>query len=125
MPQDAMTAIVNDAMRRSCYGKIQRIEGGRKDLVCSAHSRAGESSIRMIATCGLAGQALNCRAAAAELVFQPLETAVEVIDAVDDGLAFGRQRGDDERYRGAQIVAITGAPLSDSTPSMVARSPSR
>src|SRR5205807_2613593 len=37
---------------------------------------------------------LDRRAAAAELVLQPLEAAVEVIDAVDHGLAFSRQRPD-------------------------------
>src|SRR5690349_23100028 len=31
------------------------------------------------------------------------DLAVEVIDAVDDGFAFGRERGDHQRHRGAQI----------------------
>ena len=43
------------------------------------------------------------RAAGVELVFQALEAAVEVIDAVDHGLAFRRQRGDHQRHRGAQV----------------------
>src|SRR5262249_3838452 len=38
----------------------------------------------------LPGQPLNRCTAAAELFLQPLEPAVEVIDAIDDGLAFGR-----------------------------------
>src|SRR5499433_4022297 len=51
----------------------------------------------------LAADALDRGAAGRELILQPLEAAVEVIDAVDDGLALGRQRGDDERDRSAQI----------------------
>ena len=47
--------------------------------------------------------ALDRGAAGGELVLQPLEAAVEVIDAVDHGLALGGERGDDERHRGAQI----------------------
>ena len=40
---------------------------------------------------------------ARELLLQPLEAAIEVIDAVDHRFAFGRQRGDHQRDRGAQI----------------------
>src|SRR4051794_32035634 len=46
---------------------------------------------------------LDLGAAAAELVLEALKTAVEVIDAIDHGLALGGERGDDERHRGAQI----------------------
>jgi hypothetical protein len=42
---------------------------------------------------------LDGGAAAGELVLEPLEAAVEVIDAVDDGLAFGGERSDHERHR--------------------------
>src|SRR6516225_5736005 len=51
----------------------------------------------------LPAEALDRGAAGGELVLQPLEAAVEVIDAVDDGLALGRERGDHERDRSAQI----------------------
>jgi hypothetical protein len=44
-------------------------------------------------------QALDGGAAAGELVLEPLEAAVEVIDAVDDGLAFGGECRDHERHR--------------------------
>src|ERR1700739_1617351 len=47
--------------------------------------------------------ALDLGAAAAELVLEALEAAVEVIDAVDHGLALGRERGDDEGDRRAQV----------------------
>src|SRR5437763_5163894 len=54
-------------------------------------------------TAPLPADALDRGAAGRELVLQPLEAAVEVVDAVDHGLALGRERGDDERDRGAQI----------------------
>ena len=40
----------------------------------------------------------NLRAAGGELVLKAFEAAVEVVDAVDHGLAFGGQRGDDEGH---------------------------
>src|SRR5579863_8253791 len=46
---------------------------------------------------------LDGGAAAAELFLDALETAIEMIDAVDDGLALGGERGDHQRHRGAQI----------------------
>src|SRR5262245_10269653 len=51
----------------------------------------------------LAADALDGGAAGRELVLKPLEAAVEMIDAVDDGLALGRKRRNDERDRGTQI----------------------
>src|SRR5262249_20015509 len=52
---------------------------------------------------GLAVDALDGGAACCEFVFEPLEAAVEMIDAVDGRLAFGRKCGDNERDRGAQV----------------------
>ena len=40
---------------------------------------------------------------ARELFLEPLETAVEMVDAVDHGLAFGGKAGDHQRHRGAQV----------------------
>src|SRR6202521_2297601 len=61
----------------------------------------------MQAICGwaspLPAQALDEGPAAAELFLQPLEPAVEMVDAVDDGLALRRKPGDHQRDRGAQI----------------------
>src|SRR5215831_4509922 len=51
----------------------------------------------------LSADALDGGAAGRELVLEPLEAAVEMIDAVDDGLALGRKRRNDERDRGTQI----------------------
>src|SRR5215467_16384149 len=51
----------------------------------------------------LSAETLDRGAAGRELVFQPLEATVEVIDAVDNRLALGSKRGDDERDRSAQI----------------------
>src|SRR4030081_1286946 len=57
----------------------------------------GSTSWRLVA------DALDRGAAGRKLLLQPLKTAVEMIDAVDHGLAFGRKPGDDKRYRGTQI----------------------
>src|SRR3984885_9400629 len=51
----------------------------------------------------LARKPRDVGAASAKLLFQPLEAAVEVIDAIDDRLPFRRKAGDDERNRGAQV----------------------
>src|SRR5580658_6134268 len=66
--------------------------------------RAGKSSApAALAKAVARSMAATQRAAAAELVLQPLEAAIEVIDAVDDGFAFGGERGDDQRDRRAQV----------------------
>src|SRR5580692_2721365 len=52
---------------------------------------------------GLAREPRDVGAAGAKLLFQPLEAAVEVIDAIDDRLPFRRKAGNDERNRGAQV----------------------
>src|SRR6185369_11289755 len=51
----------------------------------------------------LGADALDFRAATDELFLEPLEAAVEMIDAVDHGLAFGGKSRDDERYRCTQV----------------------
>src|SRR4029079_1837211 len=51
----------------------------------------------------LRAQPLDLGTAGAELGLELLEAAVEMIDAVDGGLAFGGERRDHQRYRGAQI----------------------
>src|ERR1700730_13535289 len=91
MPQQHVAAMTKDAMRRRVVAKFNRME--KRRFVRSPRECEGG---RTLAICRLARQALNCRAAAAELVFEPLKAAVEVIDAVDDGLAFGGERRDDE-----------------------------
>src|SRR3954468_8567308 len=55
-------------------------------------------------------------AAAAELGFEGLETAVEVIDPVDGGLAFRCEAGDHEGYGGTQIGRHDGCPLEPLDP---------
>ena len=50
-----------------------------------------------------AGQSLDLDAAAGELVLEPLEAAVEMIDAVDDRLAARGEPGNHQRHRGAQV----------------------
>src|SRR5436190_9674846 len=52
---------------------------------------------------GLARQPLDRRAAATQLFLEPLETAVEVVNAIDDGFALGGKRRDHQRHRSAQV----------------------
>ena len=69
--------------------------------------------------------ALDVRAAAGQLFLQPLEAAVEVIDAVDHGLALGRERRrSPARPRRADRSPSPARPRSCSTPSTMAVSPS-
>src|SRR5215471_12833946 len=69
---------------------------------CSASRLCPPYSATIVARASPA-DALDLGAAGGELVLQPLEAAVEVIDAVDHGVAVGRQRGDHQRHRGAQV----------------------
>src|SRR3981189_1803795 len=68
--------------------------GCRRDTGCPPARTRQESREPL-----LSADALDGGAAGGELVLQPLEAAVEVIDAIDHGLAFSRERGDDERDR--------------------------
>src|SRR3954454_15403862 len=47
--------------------------------------------------------ALDRGAAGRQLFLEPLEAAVQVIDAVDHGLAFSGQSRNHQRYRSAQV----------------------
>src|SRR6478609_5462896 len=51
----------------------------------------------------LTADALDRGTTRAELVLQPLEAAIKMIDTVDHGFAFGSQRRDHQRYGGAKI----------------------
>ena len=55
--------------------------------------------------------AADLGADAAELLFDVLVAAVHVVDAVEDGLAIGDQRGQNQRSRGAQVGAHDGGGL--------------
>src|SRR5882757_7943012 len=55
--------------------------------------------------------ALDLGTAGGELVLEPLEAAVEVIDAIDHGVAVGRERGNHQRHRGAQVGRHHGRAL--------------
>ena len=59
--------------------------------------------------------AADLGADAAELFFDVLVAAVHVVDAVEDGFAFGDQRGEDERGGGAEIRAHDGGGLERRT----------
>lgn len=43
-----------------------------------------------------ASQSFDLRTTPGQLVFQAFEAAVEVVDAVDDGFALGREAGNDQ-----------------------------
>ena len=58
-----------------------------------------------------ARDALDHRAAAGQLFLEPLEAAVEMVDAVDRRLAFRGQPGDHQRHRSAQIGRHDGRAL--------------
>src|ERR1700736_1865817 len=51
----------------------------------------------------LSADALDDSAAGRKFVLEPLEAAVEMVDAVDHGLAFGGETRDHQRHRGAQV----------------------
>ena len=70
------------------------------------------------------GDALDAGAEGAELVFDALVAAVDVIDAVDPGGVVGDQRGEDEPALARRSDAVTGAPLSGVGPVTMARLPS-
>ena len=55
--------------------------------------------------------AADLGADAAELFFEVLVAAVEVVDAVEDGFAVGDQRGEDQRGGGAEVRAHDGGGL--------------
>src|SRR5271154_7598931 len=70
--------------------------------------RPSRSSATSLSACarsaiGLAREARDVGAASAELLFQPLEAPVEMVDAIDDRLPLRDKAGDDKRNRSAQI----------------------
>src|SRR5437868_13671208 len=69
----------------------------------SASSAINLSSVVAIIAKRSIADALDRRAARRQLLLQPLETTVEMIDAVDHGFALGGEAGNDQGYRGAQI----------------------
>ena len=82
--------------------------GADDDHVMVLHRCGAQTTALIAQACGrradpnavrwrkLSRQPLDRGAAARELVLQPLKAAVEVIDAVDDGLALGGERRDDQ-----------------------------
>jgi hypothetical protein len=66
----------------------------------------------------------DVRADAAQLGFHLVVAAVQVVDAIDHGLAVGHQAGDDQAGGGAQVGGHDGRAGQRSTPSITATLPS-
>src|SRR5687768_10243869 len=82
---------------RSVIAASLKRRGAPRISVLPAHCSS------LIGTVELARKPFDFGAAAGKLVLQPLETAVEMIDAVHDGLAARREPGNDQRYRRPEI----------------------
>src|SRR5271163_2787631 len=68
-----------------------------------SRSSAISLSVATRSSIALARDPCDVGATGAELLFQPLEAAVEMVNAIDDRLPLGRQAGDNQRDGGAQI----------------------
>src|SRR5208337_1224597 len=68
-------------------------------------SRSSAISLSLSSACVIASarNALDVGAAGGELLLQPLEAAIEVINAIDRRFALGGERGDHQRNGCAQI----------------------
>src|SRR6185437_11719043 len=64
--------------------------------------RSGSAWLAIVRS-ALAAQAFDRCAAGSELGFEPFVTAIEMIDAIDDGLAFSGKASEHQRHRGALI----------------------
>src|SRR5439155_895221 len=98
---------VPDAVQRVASAERCTADPGSPVIFCHALRPGLQRATPCCAARGevppLPAQALDGGAAAGELVFQPFEAAIEVIDAVDHGLAFRGKRGDHERHGGPQV----------------------
>lgn len=80
--------VIGQAFARSAF--VRHVVGqGRDRFAVSAHRPPLDPS--------------DIEAAGAQLVFHPLETAIQVIDAADRRLTFGHKTGDDQRHGGAKV----------------------
>src|SRR5690348_11007216 len=90
-------------LMRSSWPRLSRLHVFLLDRLLKTWMPGTGPGTTSLPSSALAADAGDVGAAAGELVFQPLEAAVEVVDAVDHGLALGRKAGDDQRDRRAQI----------------------
>src|SRR5262245_19791905 len=78
-------------VRQPCAGNGPQARGGRRrGQWCLGQMSAGDDP-------------LDRGPAARELLLQPLKAPIQVVDAVDGGLALRHQAGDDQRYGGPEI----------------------
>ena len=66
------------------------------------------------------GDPPDARTELRELLFDALVAAVDVVDPIDGGVTVRHQPGEHQTRRGPQIVAMTGAAVSRSTPRVTA-----
>src|SRR5947207_6170317 len=77
----------------------------------SSFDAAPRSRLKGAHSTGSSAEALDPRAEGRELLLERLVAAVQMIDAVDDGLALGGEPGDDQPGRGAQVGRHDGCAL--------------
>src|SRR3990170_9168086 len=96
-----------DRTSRSSSSRAMSFSGfgfmATKVAFCMGLPRSGATRNDELTEWGSARQPLDLGAALAELLLDPLEAAIEVVDAADHRLALRGEAGDDQRHRGAQI----------------------
>src|ERR1700694_2460922 len=80
-------------------------------LILAINEKGPEGPDKALNFTAISLGALAPRAERGELFLERLVAAVEVIDAIDDGLALGHQRGNDQARRRAQIRRHDGSAL--------------
>src|SRR5262245_27672807 len=83
----------------------------KRSNLAPRHQIASACCARLAMTTRSAADAGDVGAAGDQLVLEALKAAVEVIDAVDHGLTFRREAGDDQRHRSAQVGRHHGRAL--------------
>src|SRR2546426_2386300 len=80
-------------------------------LILTINEKGPDGADKTLNFTAISPGALDPGAERGELFFERLVAAVEVIDAIDHGLAIGHQASDDQARRGAQIGRHDGGAL--------------
>src|SRR6266508_2948921 len=89
-----------------CWGPSLRFARVRMTLHSLQHSPAADKLLYSHSPRKDLSEPLHLRSYPAQLLFNALIAAVDVVDAIDDGLVFGHQRGQHQRGRGAQVAGL-------------------